>query len=269
MKKNTSIDGLCVVVSHYNARPNDELIRLLYQLKDQSIAYKSEFSTTLLVVVNCGNDSNLTLPDDLDFVIVQYRENTGFNIGSWDYGWRNNGQFKHYLFLQDECQLVDKKALLSYWNLLEKNPNTLFGESMFFYFGWTSFKQKWPEAFSAINVLAEGFSINLGISPTHLQTLILAASNTTMQKLDGFDYVNDKIQAIATEILLSRKALSKGINVRQSRWTPFFLISHPQWDDIREKSKKIKWSFSKLIWLNSYGLLERFRCSAHRVNAKK
>jgi len=253
MKENTSKDGLCVVVSHYNARPNDELIGLLYQLKAQSIECKSVFSTTLLVVVNCGNDFKLTLPNELDFVIVQYRENTGFNIGSWDHGWRNNGQFKHYLFLQDECQLVDKKALLSYWNLLEKNPNTLFGESMFFYYGWRRFKKNWPEAYSAITELAKNFKINLGLTPSHLQSLIIAASNATLCELDGFVYSNDKVEAIAAEILLSRKALSSGVAVKQSSWLPFKFIKHPQWNEIRIKSIQIKWSLSKAVWFLIFG----------------
>ncbi len=34
------------------------------------------------------------------------RENTGFNIGAWDYGWRHLPPYDYYLFLQDDCFIV-------------------------------------------------------------------------------------------------------------------------------------------------------------------
>ncbi len=36
------------------------------------------------------------------------RENTGFNIGAWDYGWRHLPPYDYYLFLQDDCFIVRK-----------------------------------------------------------------------------------------------------------------------------------------------------------------
>ena len=252
-KLNSIKRDLCVVVSHYNARPTDELVRLLYQLKQQVDGLQAQFDVKVLVVVNAVETRPLALPDDLKDTEVQYRENTGFNVGSWDHGWRNNLNFYGYLFLQDECEVLHPHALHNYWMLLKKHPNSLFGESLLFFRGWSAFLNKWPSANVSIQDFAAGRSIPLGLTASHLQTLVLAATGMTMAKLDGFILSNDKIGAIAGEVLLSRKAVSLGISVEQSQWRPFSNFSHEQWAELRQKSKRSTWNASKLLWYVVYG----------------
>lgn len=244
---------LCVIVSHYNARPTDELVRLLRQLQTQVAKFQYQFSTKIIVVVNDAESKFINLPDDLKDTEVQYRENTGFNIGSWEFGWRNNTSFYGYLFLQDECEIANPNALLNYWLLLKKRPNSLLGESLFFFRGWTGFLRKWPLNHTSIQDFATSRNIPLGLTASHLQTLILAATRETMIRLDGFILSNDKIEAIATEVLLSRKAVSRGINVEQSAWKPFSNFNHEQWAGIKQISNSIPWNISKLLWYVIYG----------------
>lgn len=245
--------NLCVIVSHYNARPTDELVRLLRQLKNQVAKFRSVFSTAIIIVVNDAESKPITLPSDIEDIEVQYRENTGFNIGSWEYGWRKNTNFYGYLFLQDECEVAHPNALLNYWLLLRKRPNSLIGESLFFFRGWKGFLNEWPLNHTSIQDFALSKNIPLGLSASHLQTLILASTREAMLKLDGFILSDDKIEAIATEVLLSRKAVSLGITVEQSAWMPFSNFSHEQWAGIKQKSHSIAWNISKLLWHLTYG----------------
>lgn len=252
-------NSLCVVVSHYNARPKTDLLKLLYQIKEQASRSVHLFTTKLIVVVNCAKDEKLSLPNDLGDITVVYRENTGFNIGSWDAGWRNHPQHTHYLFLQDECEIVNSNCFLSYWALLESNPGVLYGESLFFYYGWRRFRREYIDAYNSILRLSKEYGIDLGLNPNHLQTLALAASNEVMSAMDGFIYSSDKVDAIATEVLISRKALSKKISLRQFSWRPFEYVGHPQWSDIRTKSGSLKWSLSKALSLSFFGVAARLR----------
>ncbi len=250
---NANAQDLCVVVSHYNLRPDDELVRLLRQLHTQVERCQSYFSTKIVVVVNMGESRSIPLPADLADITIQYRENTGFNIGSWDYGWRHNPDFYGYLFLQDECEVAHPDALLHYWWLLKNHPDSLIGESLFFYRGWKGFLNRWPINHTSIENFASQKHISLGLTASHLQTLILASTDQTLAKLDGFILSNDKIEAIATEVLLSRKAASAHIAVEQSAWKPFTYFTHDQWASVRQTSQSVRWSLSKLIWYVLYG----------------
>jgi hypothetical protein len=244
---------LCVIVSHYNARPADELIRLLYQLNRQVADLQSQVGIKVVVVVNAAENRPLVLPDDLKATEIQYRENTGFNIGSWEHGWRSHSNCYGYLFLQDECEVVHPHALLNYWSLLRKRPDSLLGESLLFFRGWRGFLKKWPSDHVSLPGFAEKLNTPLGLSASHLQTLVLAATAETMVTLDGFFLSSDKMEAIAGEVLLSRKAVSRGVCVEQSAWRPFSNFSHEQWAGLRHKSASISWNASKLLWYVLYG----------------
>ena len=244
---------LCIIVSHYNARPSIELIRLLYQLKDQAANVHPQFSVDLIVVVNMESTIRLELPSELKEIEVQYRENTGFNMGSWEYGWRNNPNYDGYLFLQDECVAFNRFAVFNYCTLLKRYPNSIFGESIFFYRGWAKFLKKWPSNHTSIITFACKNDIPLGLTPSHLQTLVLASTRKTMMKLEGFILSNDKIEAIAAEVLLSRRAVSRGINVEQSNWRPFSNFSHEQWVSVKIKSDSVSWNLSKFFWYVTHG----------------
>jgi hypothetical protein len=246
---------LCIVISHYNARPKHELIHLLKQLQSQVDSNEPNLELKLLIVVNDVTGVRLDLPNDFAEVEVMYRENSGFNIGSWECGWRQYQEYDYFIFLQDESKLVNPNAVKAYVALLENNPNTLYGESLFFHRGWKKFLKSWPaEQHFEFSAFANQKGIKLGASASHLQTLILAASCRLLRSVDGFILSSDKIEAVATEVLFSRKVVSKGFSIRQSAWYPFTYFGHEQWDEVRVNSRnKLTWSLSKLYWICLYG----------------
>ena len=250
---NTSLRDLCIVVSHYNARPQRDLINLLRQLKEQISNIESKATVDVIVVVNMGESKSLDLPLDLQQTTVQYRENSGFNMGSWEHGWRSNPNYYAYLFLQDECIASNPNAIANYWSLLKQHPNSMLGESLFFFRGWSAFLKSWPSDCTSLQSFATRNSIPLGLTASHLQTLALAATRETLTKLGGFILADDKMEAIAAEVLLSRRAVSLGIAVEQSAWFPFANFSHEQWSSIKLKSRSIAWNLSKFIWYVIFG----------------
>lgn len=232
----------CVIVSHYNERPTNELINLLRQLRHYEAG---EFQ--LRVIVNSDSRSALQLPDDLSSVKVNFRENSGFNIGGWDAGWRMNPDFKFYIFLQDECQIAAKNWLDRYKTLLSRRKAGLVGESLIDWSDWRTFEREWPQAAAECASLSLRKSIPLGRSPTHLQTLALGASGSCLAAMDGFLLGGKKVEAIATEIMISRNCKHCGFDIAQSAWRPFQYIEHPQWASMKQDSEKVSWHIWKAM----------------------
>src|SRR5262245_54711626 len=59
----------------------------------------------LIVVCNGGDVKPLRLGSEFDSLqpLVLNRENSGFNIGAWEHGWRSAKEAEYFLFLQYEC----------------------------------------------------------------------------------------------------------------------------------------------------------------------
>ncbi|BCU14391.1 hypothetical protein MAN88_49550 [Microcystis aeruginosa] len=90
-----------VIISFWCERSIKPLLHLLKQLQ------RIESGCLFDIVVVCNANSLGNIPDlpQLDSQKVKYliRENTGFNIGAWDDGWRHLPPYDYYLFLQDDC----------------------------------------------------------------------------------------------------------------------------------------------------------------------
>lgn len=233
----------CIVISYYAGRPVDELVALLRQLELERLASKFE----IRVIVNSDDGSRITLPTDLSSTSILIRPNIGFNIGAWNCGWEVNPSFRFYIFLQDECQIVNHNWLNRYRVLLSNNGMGVVGESLLRWPNWRNFIVQWPEAAEACNVIGHGKKIKLGESPTHLQTLALGANALCLEATNGFLVGDGKIEAIATEIMFSRHCLHHGFKIQQSAWRPFEYIRHPQWQSLRNDSKSIEWNVSRFI----------------------
>lgn len=116
---------MLVVVSHFCERPIDDLHRLLTQLDAQDPG-----SIDVVVVVNTTTGAPIALPRLRREVPVLYRENTGMNIGGWDHGWRSFRGHDHYVFLQDECVVLDAGWPDAYRATLDDPGVGLIGERM-------------------------------------------------------------------------------------------------------------------------------------------
>ncbi len=228
-----------MVVSHYNAWPADKLIALLDQTR--SIDAALPFHTR--VVVNQALDKPLNLPARFQDVECLYRENSGYNIGAWDSGWRTPPRFDHYLFLQEECQIL-KPGWLKAFVALTEQPNVgLVGESLV----W---ERPWPELEATLQrPVSDDFQIDgrpvdhfecyyenlsrLGIERgadgSHLQSLVYAARREVLERIGPFPLGQDYGAAVTTEICLSKKVLALGLEIRQVRFLPFSYVLHPQW----------------------------------------
>ncbi len=235
----------CVVVSFYDERPSEELVRLLRQLRDTDAG--AEF--TPCVVVNSERLLNLQLPADLSSTRILYRKNSGFNIGAWNHGWKENPGFSYYIFLQDECDIVKAGWLSRYKRLLSRDRVGLVGESLLLRPSWSWIKREWPKAYSECVTLGKIHNIELGVSSSHVQTLALGASAACLEATSGFLMADNKVGAIATEIMFSRNCLSRGFKISQSAWRPFEFFSHSQWRSIRNDSTKLAWNIYRTLKL--------------------
>ena len=233
----------CIVISFYDERPTEDLVRLLRRLRHD--ASQSEFAVRVVVNSTCGDP--LVLPPDLSATAVDIRENSGFNIGAWHHGWSRNPGFRFYIFLQDECEIVNPAWLSRYKTWLSNESIGLVGESLLSWSNWSEFKQKWPEATRECTAIGRDNKIDLGRSPTHLQTLALGASALCLEATNGFVIADEKIKAIATEIMFSRHCLHRGFKIKQSAWRPFEYIKHPQWSALRDDSAKLMWNVSRAL----------------------
>lgn len=233
----------CVIVSYYDERPSTELVGLLRQL--QALKAGSDFE--LRVVVNSNRGLQPQLPADLSSTATDVRENKGFNIGAWDHGWRQNPGYSFYVFLQDECEVVKENWLSRYKDLLSSGDVGLVGESLLFWPNWTRFKNKWPQVHDECVSMGASRNISLGRSPTHAQTLALGASAACLNATDGFLVAQSKAEAIATEIMFSRRCLHRGFEIAQSAWRPFEYFNHPQWSSLRRDSSGLAWNISRAL----------------------
>ena len=228
---------LCVVVSYYDARPPAELERLLRQIRDSGFDLRD-----VLVVVNSVGDATLKLADGLERVETAYRRNSGFNMGAWDFGWRSRPRYRNYLFLQDECAIVRSDWSREYTRMLDdEHGMAIVGESLQYWWSWAQLGRMSQPVLSACRGLASSKEIALGKSPTHLQTLVVAASNSALTRLGGFVLADEKVEAIASEILFSRHAIASGYCIHQSARRPFEFFGHEQWDGIRGNAVGLRW----------------------------
>ena len=100
-----------ITISHYNQRSKYHLNSLLSSLKNH------KFNLYLVI-----NDDSCTKENKKTFQDVQtlIRPNTGMNIGSWNSSYLNNKNFDFYIFIQDECKILDIDFIKKYIYELSK-----------------------------------------------------------------------------------------------------------------------------------------------------
>jgi len=234
-------ETVLVVISHYNARPADELVRLL----DQARAVPAGWPFRVRIVVNLGTPRCLILPERHGGTEILYRGNTGYNIGAWDHGWRTGPGYRGYLFLQEECRLVREDWVGAFARRAAEPGVGLVGEclSPSWDATWGELACRFREETLPDHQLggrpADRVSCYLdflareGIDPgpkgDHLQSLVLFARREALEAIDGFPVGRDYGEAIAAEIGISKKVQALGLDLCEVGPEPFFYVEHPQW----------------------------------------
>lgn len=255
-----------VVISHYNEWPADMVVALL----DQVVTVPAGMPFDVCVVVNQQRPEPLVLPERHEHVSILYRENTGYNIGAWDHGWRQNATFDCYLFLQEECQIVRHNWLHAHCKLAMKPTIGVVGESMH----WAGrswkrlhFEYRGAPFVEAIDGKSVPYSVGVqaglevarlppGRTGAHLQSLVLCIRRSVLEAIDGFQIGTTYGEAVVAEVSISKRVEAIGLRVREVGPGSFRYIVHPQWAGRRG----IKQALGRLVMSNLPArLAERLR----------
>jgi hypothetical protein len=234
-------ETVLVVICHYNARPNQSLMTLLDQM--QCVPAGSPFRVR--VVVNLARPQKLELPQRHGDVEVLYRENIGYNIGAWEAGWRRDTAYAAYLFLQEECRLVQPNWIGAFFQRASEPDVGLVGECLSE--DWNASWEELARRFRGVTMPGHqitgqpaervpcylDFLRHEGIEPgpkgDHLQSLVLFARRQVLEAMGGFPVGRDHGEAIASEIGITKKVQALRLRACEVGPGPFTYIVHPQW----------------------------------------
>lgn len=260
-----------VVVSHYNAWPVDQLVALL----DQMAAIPAGASFDVCVVVNQARPERLALPERHAGVVVLYRENTGFNVGAWDHGWRADPGRPCYLFLQEECRILRPGWLDAFRRLAMRPDVGLVGESL--HWGgasWDRLTRQYRDVRFWASIEGEPVSVTEGVraglarlgvpegrTGAHLQSLVLCARGDVLAAINGLPTGVNYDAATIAEVALSKKVSALGLTVREVGPGSFRYILHPQWQ--RRQGIGRSW-LRAVLGSAPVGFKERMRAAIRR-----
>jgi len=230
-----------VVISHWDGRPQSDLIELLDQLAREPAGAPFR----VRVVVNRSGGERLRMPERHESVEVLERENVGFNLGAWEHGFRIAPRFETYLFLQDECRVRRERWLAPFRKRLADPEVGLLGERLNPPWNrpWEQIEQRFrghmlkdhfvdgtpAERLAAYRDFFRRHQVPLGEKGDHLQSLVLAARREVLERAGGFLVGRDYGEAIAAEIAISKRVQALGLRIDEVGPEPFFCFDHPQW----------------------------------------
>jgi hypothetical protein len=225
-----------IVISHYNLRSKIILKELINSLVSDQY--------DIVVVVN--NDDLYSIRYDIfcPGVMSINRPNSGMNIGAWDCAFREFPNYEYYIFLQDECLIMNflfidvYKARLSDakigmigesinfkwnmdWNLLSKS-------ALNYYIGLNNFGNKVARVEYYLQMMKK-WGVEPGVTGRHLRALIWALRGEVLFKINGFPIGSWKEECIAAEIAVSKSVEQLGLKVEQVDADPFKYIQHSEW----------------------------------------
>lgn len=241
--KQSSVPTTCVIVSYWTGHSMRNLLRLLRQMG--SVDAGSPFDT--IVVCNGGDVRPLSLPESCGSVKARVlnRENSGYNIGAWEAGWRAAGPYECFLFLQDECFLKRPHWLSEFefrmdhdsgigllgetmmwdqmsWRFIRTATDRDLGSSV-----WSPGDQTHP--LEQYETFLDARGIPKGDVGTHLQSLVLFTRRTILEEVGGFPLGKTYREAVACEIGISRLIASRGYRLARIHDAAFRYIGHHQW----------------------------------------
>ena len=226
---------ILIVVSYYNSRPKLFLDNLIFELK--------KFNTDLALVINDDKILKVTTENNSNFFTVN-RPNVGMNIGAWNECYQLYSNYDYYLFLQDECLILNNDFLEKYISELSKPNIGMTGESINLIWNrpWSVMQRSklnyniYIEAeklnISRVNYylsFLKKWNIKPGENAGHLRALIWGFNSQCLKKINEFPIGKNKDQCIAAEIAVSKKVQQYGFEISQIDSKPFKYISHNEW----------------------------------------
>lgn len=239
--RNTDPEPVLVVVSYSAGRPIDPLQQLLSDMAE----YPAGHPVDVRVVVN-GEESQTTVRSSLPIgVDVLTRTHGGYHLGAWEAGWRTPPHYAGYLFLQDDCRIVQSDWVGGFVRVARRPGVGLVGEcrSPNWDATWPVLVERfrgeiWPEhvldgqPLERVAFYREHLRRNRipeGVGGDHLQALILYARRAVLEPVGGFPQGDSHGEAVAAEIGLSKRIQAAGLALTEVGPEPFFYIEHSQW----------------------------------------
>lgn len=198
----------------------------------------------VVIVCNGGDIAPLELPQRYSEMRVRVinRENTGWNLGAWEAGWRAVEGYEYFLFLQAECFIKSSDWLFRFEHRMDLDTGLgLLGERLMWGgMTWQYAKENTALSFAQNHEIIGSFDlyqenlrkngIEKGLLGEHLVSIILFTSNRVLERINGFLPLGDTyIEAVSCEIGLTKKVESIGLRVSQIGDDAFSLIGHSQW----------------------------------------
>lgn len=232
-----------VVISYFDQRPKEPLGRLL----DSITRFDAGAEYDCRIVVNSTRRESISLSERHSAFesVISYRENTGMNIGAWDFGWRANPHYDYYLFLQDECLVVQDNWLRAFQEAADHPDVGMVGESMNLKWNqdWESIKRTWGTTWIAGHYIdgspadrvtvyqkfMHDRGIPFGETGRHLRSLVWFLRNDVLTRINGFPIGNNLGECIAAEIAVTKMIEARGLQVTQVAAQDFCYIQHCEW----------------------------------------
>lgn len=238
-----------MIISYWVSTSPRFLRRLLAQIS-RTLQGKA---IPVIIVCNGGDIQPFRLPprSTPDNSLLVMRENSGFNLGAWEFGWRSV-EARNYLFLQDDCFIKDRAWHLAFVSKFEAEPELgLLGERI--NPNWTKtweelkrsglnevvhrydYEKQFPLVPNVDNYLDFMRSLNIpcGDRGTHLQSLVLFTSRHILLEVGGFPLPDNasKGRAVAAEIAISKRIEAKRYKIDTVGPRPFTYVGHREWID--------------------------------------
>jgi hypothetical protein len=228
--------SVLTVISHYRARSRADLEALLASLLGAK--------RSILVVENDDRESGDGRLTSINSVPTLIRKNLGMNIGAWDSAYRAFPNFDHYIFLQDECVLVEPNYETRYITKLSLSGHGMTGESINpkWVLSWSALMHS-PLNYPIVNEFdgnstdrvtyylncLRGWGIDAGSTAAHLRALAWGFTNECLRAINGFPIGRNKEECIAAEIAVSRKVVELGFDFSQIDKNHFACFGHREW----------------------------------------
>jgi len=116
------MNNFLLVISHYNSRPKNLLKKLIKSTENLKI--------DRLIVINDDLVENNNFKKESTNLFFLNRPNIGMNIGGWNDAFFTLPNYEYYVFIQDECVILNDNFVHFYKDYLNEKDIGMIGESI-------------------------------------------------------------------------------------------------------------------------------------------